>query len=127
MNKEIRTYKCEIRKDEGEKRTITGIAAVFNSRTELWKDTFEEIDPAAFNDVLQDDVRALFNHNADHILARTKSGTLKLSVDKTGLKYEFDAPETTAGNDLLVSLQRGDIDQSSIGFTVREAVWSELD
>jgi uncharacterized protein len=125
QNKEIRTFKCELRK-EGEKRTVTGTAALFNSRTELWTDTFEEIAEGAFDDVMNDDVRALFNHNEDNILARTKSGTLRLSVDSGGLKYEFDAPNTTAGNDLLESLSRGDIDQSSFAFSVKSVEWTDL-
>lgn len=125
MNKEVRTFQCELRKD-GESRTVKGTGAVFNSRTELWDGVFEEISKGAFDEVLQDDVRALFNHNENYILARTKSNTLRLSVDERGLHYEFEAPNTTAGNDLIESLSRGDIDQSSFAFTVRESAWEDL-
>jgi HK97 family phage prohead protease len=60
------------------------------------------------------------------LLARTGSGTLTLSVDERGLRYEFDAPNTTAGNDLLEMLKRGDVSQSSFAFTVKDEKWDEV-
>jgi len=60
-------------------------------------------------------------------LARTASGTLRLSEDANGLKYEFDAPNTTLGNDLLEMIRRGDVNQSSFGFTVDDDTWEERD
>jgi len=109
---------------EGSKRTIFGYAAKFNSISQNLGDAnwqfYEIIAPGAFDGVLNDDVRALFNHEPDNILARSKDGkgTLKMEVDAIGLRYEFEAPDTQAGRDLMVSLERGDIDQSSFGFSV---------
>lgn len=106
------------------KRLVRGYAAVFKSDSEnLGGETYrmiEQIAPGAFDDVLKDDVRALFNHDANLILARSKAGvgTLKIGSDERGLWYEFEAPDTQAGRDLMVSLARGDVDQSSFGFTV---------
>lgn len=106
------------------KRKVRGYAAVFGKRSDnLGGDSyqvFEVIEPGAFDDVLKDDVRALFNHDANLILARSKggAGTLSLGVDEQGLWYEFEAPDTQAGRDLMVSLSRGDVDQSSFAFTV---------
>ena len=70
--------------------------------------------------MLLDDVRALFNHDANAILARSKNGigSLSLGVDSVGLWYEFEAPDTQHGRDLMTSLKRGDVDQSSFSFTV---------
>ena len=73
--------------------------------------------------MLGDDVRAFFNHDPNHLLARSTSGTLRLSTDEEGLKYEFDVPDTTSGRDLLVSMKRGDITQSSFAFTVEDDSW----
>ena len=70
-------------------------------------------------------MRALFNHDPNLILGRTTAGTLKLSVDERGLKYSFTAPDTTTGRDLMVSLERGDVSQSSFGFIVEEDDWDE--
>jgi len=106
------------------KRKVRGYAAVYGAESEnLGGESYrmiETIEPGAFDDVLKDDVRALFNHDANLILARSKNGTgtLTLGVDERGLFYEFEAPDTQAGRDLLVSLQRGDVDQSSFAFTV---------
>lgn len=113
-------------RDEGG-ATVRGHAAVFDSLSENLGGFREQIRPGAFDDVLQDDVRALFNHDPNHILARTKSGTLSLGVDERGLTYEFDSPDTTTGRDLLVSMQRGDVSQSSFGFIVEDDQWDEDD
>ena len=61
------------------------------------------------------------------ILARTASGTLRIYEDERGLKYEFEAPKTTAGNDVLEMIKRGDISQSSFGFTVEQDSWAKRD
>ncbi|MBK8196721.1 MAG: HK97 family phage prohead protease [Lewinellaceae bacterium] len=44
-----------------------------------------------------------------------------------GLKYKFEAPNTSLGNDLLESIRRGDVSQSSFGFTVADAKWEDLE
>lgn len=105
---------------EGEARRVGGFAAMYNRETELWPGFFEVIEPGFFDNVMGDDVRALKNHNDDFVLGRTKAGTLRLSSDAEGLRYEYDDPGTTYSRDLLISIERGDIDQSSFGFSVRE-------
>jgi hypothetical protein len=130
----------ELRKPDGDgdadadkKRTVRGYAAKFGVRSENlggknWQ-FYETIQHGAFDDVMANDVRALFNHDANLILARSKGGkgTLRMGVDDVGLWYEFEAPATRAGDDLLVSLERGDVDQSSFAFTVDRdgQVWTE--
>lgn len=118
----------EIRVDEQETRKVVGYASVFNSLSENLGGFREQIDKRAFDSVLEDtknlDCRCLFNHDPNFILARSPK-TLRLSVDDNGLRYEFDSPETSFGNDLLVSLQRGDISQSSFGFVVETDEWTQ--
>ncbi len=110
--------------ENADKRTVFGYAAKFNSRSENLGSSdyqfYEILEPGAFDDVLMDDVRALFNHDPSAILARSKNGqgSLKIGIDGTGLWYEFEAPDTQAGRDLLTSLGRKDVDQSSFSFTV---------
>lgn len=112
---------------------VRGYAAKFNVESEnLGTEEYqfrEIIKPGAFDDVLLDDVRALFNHEADLILARSKNGegTLKIGVDDIGLWYEFESPDTQVGRDLVTSLKRGDVDQSSFSFTVASdgQIWEE--
>ena len=116
MNKEIRSITAELRAAT-EGRTIEGYAAVYNQEADLG--FFREIImPGAFDGADMSDVRALFNHNPDGILARTASGTMQLEVDERGLKFRFEAPNTTLGNDLLEMIRRVDISQSSFAFTV---------
>lgn len=106
---------------------VFGYASVFNSVTSVasWFD--EEILPGAFDDVLQDDVRALFNHDPNYILARSggDSPTLTIGVDAKGLWYRFVMPDRTFANDLRDAIEAGDVSQSSFGFTVKTATWIE--
>jgi hypothetical protein len=66
------------------------------------------------------DVFACFNHDLNRVLARSDrgEGSLKLTVDEVGLKYEFDAPHTALGDELLEYLSRGDIKKSSFAFYI---------
>jgi len=126
--KETRAITGEMKSaiDGDGKRMIIGYAAKFNSITELTKGVFEQIAPGAFdNDVLKQDVRALFNHDPNFVLGRTASGTLKLSVDEIGLKYHITPPDTEQARSLMESINRGDISQSSFGFKVGKDIWEE--
>ncbi|PHM31295.1 HK97 family phage prohead protease [Xenorhabdus innexi] len=120
-DREMRCYPGEVRADtqENQPTRIVGYGSVFNSRSEpLWG--FREIiKPGAFDEVLNDDVRGLFNHDPNFILGRSTSGTLALSVDDTGLCYDITAPDTQTIRDLVLApMQRGDITQSSFAFRV---------
>jgi Escherichia/Staphylococcus phage prohead protease len=102
---------------------LNGHAAVFNSETVIAEGSpwaFREvIAPGAFADAIaSSDVRGLFNHDANYVLGRTRSGTLRLSEDRQGLAYEIDPPDTVVGRDMVTLIQRGDIDGSSFAFTV---------
>lgn len=120
VEKEIRTLqdKVEIRTDSEGRKVIVGYAAKFNVRSQNLGGFVEQIDRHAFDGVLNDDVRALFNHDPNMVLGRTKSGTLKLFVDDIGLRYEISPPDTIWANDLIKSMERGDINQSSFAFIV---------
>ena len=77
------------------RRTIEGYAAVFNSESEDMG-LIEIIRPQAITQdaINNSDIFALFNHDDDRVLARSKNGvgTLSLQVDGRGLKYSFEAP-----------------------------------
>lgn len=120
---EVRTFRADLQA-EPNGRKVTGYAAVFNSRSQEMWGFVEEIDARAFDEADMSDVRALFNHDPNLLLARTPN-TLKLSVDERGLRYEFDLPDTTAGADLAELLRRGDVTQSSFGFTIDQDEWEE--
>jgi len=126
-NKETRTFtleNVEVREEDG-KSIVVGYGSVFNSLSNNLGGFRELISPKAFDGRLEDDVRFLFNHDANYIMGRTISGTLKLRTDEKGLRYEVDLPDTQAGRDLKVSMQRGDVTQSSFAFTVEEDSWEK--
>lgn len=128
MEIERRFFKTELRmKGEGENRQIIGHGAVFNQLSEDLGGFREMIMPGAFSDTLDDDVRSLFNHDRNLILGRTLSGTLTLSEDDTGLRYDVDPPKTSYANDLQESIGRGDVNQSSFGFAAMEESWRQPD
>lgn len=122
-----------VRVDTGSdgKRTITGYAAVFYDGTpatefDLGYGMLERIAPSAFDSALSrpDDVRALFNHDASAVLGRTVAGTLRLEVDKVGLRYTIDVPDSPTGNDVAVAVQRQDVTGSSFAFIVGAESWA---
>jgi len=110
---------------ESNSRMVFGYAMLYDTPTVLfeWDDCqyIEVIERGAATEALKtSDIRALFNHNPNYILARTSSNTLIVQEDEKGLYFEFEAPETSMGNDLLVSIQRGDISQASFAFDISE-------
>lgn len=127
---ERRAFIAEIRKENKESGKLEGHAAIFNDPAEIqtFSGAFREvIKPGAFREAIKrkDDVRALFNHDSNFVLGRTKSGTLTLKEDERGLKISIDPPETSFAKDLTESISRGDIDQMSFGFRVTEETWRE--
>lgn len=108
----------EVRAADNGKRTLHGYAMKFGTRYDMGWFT-EEIAAGALDRADMVDVRALLNHDPNVVLGRTKAGTLRLAVDEVGLRYEIDLPDTQAARDLAVSIERGDISQSSWGFMLR--------
>ena len=102
-----------------EKLSIEGYFAVFNSNYEIAPDMSESIAPSAFDNTLADDIRALINHDTTLVLGRTKAGTLQLRTDNHGLWGHIDInPNDTDAMNLYNRVQRGDVDQCSIGFDI---------
>jgi len=112
--------KFETRED-GENPTIEGYFAVFNSNYEIAPGMSESIAPGAFSRTLSNDVRALINHDTTLVLGRTKANTLELREDSHGLwgKISINPNDRDAMN-LYERVKRGDVDQCSFGFDLRE-------
>ena len=104
---------------ETDEMKIEGYFVVFNSETELYDGMYEEISDKAFANIDLSDVRALADHDTAKVLGRTKSNTLKLSVDDKGLYGEIiiNKNDTEAVN-LYERVKRQDIDQCSFGFNI---------
>lgn len=114
------THPMEVREsqEDNQPNKIVGYAAKFNSWSNDLGGFVERIAPTAFNKADMSDVRGLIDHDPSRILGRTVSGTLRLSVDDIGLRYEIDMPNTSYARDLMESMKRGDINQSSFAFRV---------
>lgn len=132
--KEIRNIqnRIEVRAENEENkqsRHVSGYAIVFNSLSEDLGGFREIILPEAVEGMIEkSDVCCFLNHDPQRgILARSRQGqgSLSLSVDETGLKYSFDAPNTQLGDELLEGIRRNDINASSFAFTVDTEEWSE--
>ncbi|MEM9014076.1 MAG: HK97 family phage prohead protease [Pseudomonadota bacterium] len=112
----------------GDGNTVVGYAALFNTDTEIAGVYTESIAHGAFaRAIREDDVRGLFNHNPDNILGRSDAGTLRLSEDSRGLRYEIDLPSTPLGENIRSAIGRGDISQASFMFRVSAESWVEND
>ena len=128
--KEIRMLPMrELRVDSSNNgNEIIGHAAVFDSWSETLGGFFpfkEKVRKGAFvKSIIDDDIRALFNHDPNYVLGRNKVGTLALEEDDIGLKVKISPPDTSWAKDLVTSIKRGDISQMSIGFLVEEDKWS---
>lgn len=114
-------FEAELRVDqdsEGQK-FIHGYAAKFGKMSRDLGGFVERIHPRAFENALKtSDVRALRNHDPDKLLGRQKSGTLKLDVDDTGLRYKIAIDDDSSiHRDTISAIKRGDIDGSSFSFT----------
>ncbi len=110
--------------DGSEREYIVGYAAKFDVLSLDLGDFVERIDPGAFGIVAERrgrrkplETRALWNHDANYPLARYP-GTLSMSVDEIGLRYEFPVPDTTYGRDIASNIRAGIVKGSSFSFTV---------
>lgn len=125
MEKEFRVLSAEgaeVRSTGG--RQVAGYGIVFNSRSELMGNFREIILPEAIEGVLEkSDVLALLNHDESRgILARSDMGrgTLTLTPERKGLKYSFESPNTSLGDELIEGLKRKDIKSSSFAFSLAQ-------
>lgn len=112
-------------------RWVEGYAIVFNKESRDLGGFSEIITPEAIAGVIENsDILCLLNHNEERgVLARSKygAGSLELSIDDTGVKYRFEAPNTSLGDELLESIKRGDISTSSFAFTTANDIWVKKD
>jgi HK97 family phage prohead protease len=115
----------ESRSEDGaEREWVVGYAAKFGVNSLDLGDFIERIDPGAFGIVSERrgrkkplETRALWNHDPNYPLARYP-GTLKMTVDEIGLRYEFPVPDTSYGRDIASNIRAGIVKGSSFSFTV---------
>ena len=113
----------EIRSENESQMIVEGYASTFNQPYELYRDEdfilIEQVDSRAFDGCDMSDVIFLYNHSG-RVAARTKNGTLQLSVDLRGLKARADLSGTELGRQLYEEIRGGYIDKMSFSFIVGE-------
>lgn len=128
--REIRTIDCQlaIREaqggQEGESRTITGTAIVFNAESEVlddWGERFREVilpSAATMEFLNRCDIKMNMLHDRDLTIARCNQGkgSMRLSVDERGVNFEFEAPKCDLGDRCLEMVRRGDYSGCSFEF-----------
>lgn len=128
MEREIRGgIPAEIRADADGVR-VSGYAAVFNQEADIGGWFREVIAPGAFTEAVgRDDVVFLINHEGLP-LARTRSGTLTLSEDETGLHMEtvLDGADPDVLS-IVGKMKRGDLDKMSFAFVPTIEEWDDTD
>lgn len=107
------------RAEESGDMFISGYFAVFGSEYELWPGASESVDPHAFDEALDDDIRCLINHDTRLVLGRNIAGTLQLRVEEKGLWGEVKInPNDQDAVNVYERVKRGDVNQCSFGFDI---------
>jgi HK97 family phage prohead protease len=120
---EQRTIDVDVQALDTRGRTVHGYAALYGALSEDLGGFREQLAPRAFAGVVNDDVRALLNHDPNEVLGRTKSGTLRLFDEERGLRFELDLPDSPLGENVREAVRRGDLDGASFRFEVGEEDW----
>ena len=113
-------------KETPEEMIIEGYFALYENETELFEGSYEILSKGAFENTLNNDIRALWNHNTQYVLGRNTNGSLELRTDDKGLFGVIKLPNTQYAQDLYQLVQRGDIDQASFGFNILDEDLEEL-
>jgi HK97 family phage prohead protease len=119
----------EVREDEAGNGIVEGVAAVTESTTDLGPYS-ERIARGAFDNMLNGNIVALFNHDANFPLARSINGvgTLKVFVNAEGhFAYRYNTPNRTYAKDLLDAIRSKDVSKSSFAFQVESEQWTYAD
>ncbi|WP_179394979.1 HK97 family phage prohead protease [Lacticaseibacillus absianus] len=108
--------------EEGGKKFLSGYFIRFNEETQLYRGQFETVAPEAIpDDIADQDIRALFDHDTGKVLGRTSAGTMTLRKDDKGLfgtvEINDDDPEALS---IYAKVKRGDVSQASFGFYIRD-------
>ena len=107
----------------GGQPVIRGMAVVYNRLSVDMGGFRERIMPGAFDAVLnrqrgRQDLVSYFNHDANIMLGRESSGTLKVWSDERGVWFEVTPPATRA--DILELVARKDVKGASFTFSLEK-------
>lgn len=123
--------RVELRDSPSGGRMAVGYAFRYGAVSENLGGFVETVMPgAATRTIQQDDLRALYNHDPNNLLGRMGAGTLRVTDDNVGLRYQIDMPDTALGRDLSTLIARGDVAGSSFTFIpmgARSVSWARTE
>ena len=121
-DKEMRSVEFRATEEEG-KMILEGYPVVFDQETLIGDEEwgwYEVIDKKALDEADLSDVPLKYNHgDAKGILARTRNGSLKLTIDNKGLKMRAELIDTTDNIDIYKCVKSGLLDKMSFAFNVK--------
>ena len=115
----------EVRVD-GDDPVIEGYFARFGKWTSISGMFMERVKKGAFAETIkdpEDDIRGLFNHDPNMVLARQSNDTLDLSEDNKGAFMSAKPPGTQAANDVVTLVSDRYVTGQSFGFFALEDTW----
>jgi HK97 family phage prohead protease len=132
--REIRTIDCQLaireatEGQEGNSRTITGRAIVFNAESEMldeWGERFRELilpEACTAEWLNTQDVKMNMLHERELTIARCNKGvgSMRMAVDDQGVTFEFEAPNCDLGDRCLEMVRRGDYSGCSFEFMPKD-------
>lgn len=132
---EVRSLREEPQMSEDGKR-LEGYGIVFDSPSQVMFDWAREeqfVEVVSRDAITQEwldtqDIMLLGMHDDKQVIARSNmgKGSLTLTVDKRGVKFSTEIPDTTIGKNIAEMVKRGDMGGSSFAFwTERQnCTWS---
>lgn len=124
QKRQLRSFPFVLREDEEKGFYAEGYPIVFEQPTVLFKDGGieyrEVIDRHALDETDMEDVIFNYDHEGK-IMARTRNGTLWLTVDEKGLFARMRLDGTQAGREMYEEIKKGYVDKMSFMFSVDPA------
>jgi ATP-dependent Clp protease protease subunit len=123
----LKVHELRAETDAAGKRYLTGYAATFNVLSEDFGGWRERIMPGAFKRALAEkqNVFHLIQHMPHLVLGRTVAGTLELFEDEKGLRFRTLLGNRSYEQDLIETVERGEINDCSFAFGAVKQKWVE--
>lgn len=106
----------------GEIVKVSGVVHTFGDKFYLEYDLYEVVDPRAFNRVLSEKPKILFNaqHQDEYSFASTTGGGLVLRVTPTALEMTAAFPLTAFSQHFLAGVEAGVYNKMSFRFSIKQ-------
>ena len=130
FNRTIELREAQFSENEEKQKVLEGYAVVFDKPTVLYEyegvEYKEIIAKEAFDKADLKDVCLKYNHGDNFgILARTRNGSLQITVDDYGLKFRATLLNTPSANEIYECVKNGLIDKCSFAFRCEEDAYNQ--